>query len=205
MNSITIKLKGVKTLVFALLAIILIVNVSFAQNPGKRLRERFGNNDLKQERMEMKQERLGMKQERLRQQAGKNLTPGFGGGMQSRVWARALKLTDEQIMRMRQVMRASAENYLSLQRQMQQKRVQLEQATFSETLNEETLKQMAVELGKLEGQQVILRTRVQVQIRNILTAEQLKLYNELRFGTNSTGDFLEKENDAPQEQKNNNQ
>ncbi|KAF0247685.1 MAG: hypothetical protein FD167_2922 [bacterium] len=208
MTSITRTLKGVKRLIFALLAIVLMVNVILAQNPGKRLRERLGGgggNEMKQQRLEMRQERLGIKQERLRQRVGKNLNPGFGGGMQARVWARALKLTDEQIIRMRQVMRVSAENYLLTQKQVQEKRFQLEQATFSETLNEEVLKQIAIDLGKLEGQQILLRTKVQVQIRNILTSEQLKLYNELRFGLNPSGDFLEKENDAPAEQKNNNQ
>lgn len=199
MDSITTKNKIGKSFVFALLAIMLIASVSLAQNPGKRLRERFGEgNDLKQQR-------LDLKQQRLRQKMGKELNPGFGGGMQGRVWARALKLTDDQISRMRQVMRVSAENYLLIQRQAQEKRFQLERSTFSENINEETLKQMATELGKLEGQMVFLRTKVQLQIRNILTPEQLKIYNELRFGFEPENDLPEKGNTPPIEQKNNNQ
>lgn len=199
MNSVITKNKRVKGFILALLAIMLIANIGFAQNPGKRLRDRFGvGNDLKQQR-------LDLKQQRLRQKMGKELNPGFGGGMQGRVWARALKLTDDQIVKMRQVMRASAENYILLQRQALEKRFQLERSTFSEAINEETLRQMAVELGKLEGQMVFVRTRVQLQIRNILTPEQLKIYNELRFGFESEEDLPEKNNAPSPEQKNNNQ
>lgn len=198
MNSSTKKNKKIKSLFLAILTIILFANTGFAQNPGKRFRERLGNNEIKQQRLELKQERL-------RQKLGQGLNPGFGGGMQARVWARALKLTDEQIVRMRQIMRSSAENYISTQRQVQEKRLQLERATFSENINEEALKQMAIELGKLEGQMVFLRTRVQLQIRNILTPEQLKIYNELRFGFEPENDLQEKNSQPPVEQKNNNQ
>lgn len=146
-------------------------NVSFVQAQGRRLQQR--------------QERFAAKQERFSQKLGKRsgIENAFGGGAMMRVWARALKLNEEQIFRMRQIMRASGENYINLETQMRDKRAELDQAIFSENLNEEALKQMVGELAKLEGQSLAIRTRVQVQIRNVLTLEQLKLYNELRFGT----------------------
>lgn len=146
-------------------------NISFVQAQERRLQQR--------------QERFAAKQERFNQKLGKRsgIENAFGGGAMMRVWVRALKLNEEQIFRMRQIMRASGENYINLEAQIREKRAELDRAIFSENLNEEALKQMVGELAKLEGQSLAIRTRVQVQIRNVLTSEQLKLYNELRFGT----------------------
>jgi Spy/CpxP family protein refolding chaperone len=163
--------KKTPIIISLILLVSCLANVSFVQAQGRRLQKR--------------QERFAAKQERFNQKLGKRsgIENAFGGGAMMRVWARALKLNEEQIFRMRQIMRASGGNYINLEVQMRDKRAELDQAIFSENLNEEALKQMLGELTRLEGQALAIRTRVQVQIRNVLTPEQLKLYNELRFGT----------------------
>lgn len=190
MKSIYKITKHAKPLILILLLVFLLPNITLSQGLGKRLRQGFNDDEA---------------QEQLKQKLNKRANAGFGGGMQMRVWARALKLSEDQIRRMRQTMRASAENYISIERQAIEKRQQLERATFSESFNEENVKQLALEVAKLEGQMVVMRAKVQVQIRNILTQEQLKLYNELRFGigknTDQGGD-VEKQPEPSVEQKN---
>ncbi len=168
MKSICNSTKITKTLTSILLLMLLLPNIILAQGLGKRLNRGFEPDDIEQQQLKAK--------------INKRANAGFGGGIQMRVWARALKLTNEQLKRMRQTMRIAAENYISIEKQAIQKRQELERATFSENFNEESVKQMALDLAKLEGQIIVMRTKVQIQIRGILTSEQLKLYNELRFG-----------------------
>lgn len=115
----------------------------------------------------------------------KGLVKSLGGGGQMRVWARALKMTNSQVRQWRQIMRASVEQVFDVDDELRSKRKELELAIFSETLNEEQVKQLVSEIGKLESQKLMLKTKVKLRMRQVLTSEQLHTYNELRFGLNS--------------------
>jgi Spy/CpxP family protein refolding chaperone len=118
----------------------------------------------------------------------------FGNAVQMRVWARALKLTDEQIIRIRQINRRNANDLLDIEDQIRVKRQLLERTLYSNNFNEETIKQMASDIGKLQSQQIMLRIKIQLQIRQVLTPEQARIYSELRFGNrlgNNQDDLLE--------------
>lgn len=133
---------------------------------GKRFRDRTDAEDLP----------------RQRPNAARRMNNALGGGMQMRLWARVLKLNDEQIKRMRQIQRRSAPEYLSLEAQIREKRQSLERAIYNENFNAEETKQLAGELARLEGQRVLMKTRIQAEMRLVLTPEQIRIFKELRFG-----------------------
>jgi Spy/CpxP family protein refolding chaperone len=149
------------------------------------------------------QRREQKREERLRDRAeakpNQQMGNIFGGGIQARLWARLLKLSDDQIRRMQQLRRQSLSGYVDLESQIRQKRQGLERAIYSETYNEEEVKQLATELARLEGQRVLMRTRIQSQMRQMLTPEQVRTFNDLRFG--SMGNFpLDSKPDATTEE-----
>jgi Spy/CpxP family protein refolding chaperone len=141
---------------------------------------------LKQQNPAKQQRREEMREDRLRDRAEANprkqMGQIFGGGIQVRLWARLLKLNEDQIMRMSQLRRRSMDAYIDLETQIRQKRQALERAIFSESFNEEETKQLADELARLEGQRVMMRSRIQSQLRQMLTPDQIRTYNEIRFG-----------------------
>ena len=150
-------------LVICLLVILSLVLEGDATAQGRRLRKQLDNED-----------------------SPKGLVKSFGGGGgQMRVWARALKMTNGQVRQWRQIMRGSLEQVFDVDDQLRGKRRELELATFNETLKEEQVKQLVSDIGKLENQKLMLKTKVKLQMRQVLTTEQLHIYNELRFGINS--------------------
>lgn len=180
MNRIARAIPG--KIVLTLLAVILLLATGVtakAGQSGKRFRNRANadaNND------------------QLRPKAAKKQMQGaFGGGVQMRMWARLLKLSPEQIQRMRRLQRANAQGYLDIEAQIRNKRQDLELAIFSETLNEDSVRQLTNDLTRLETQRIVMRTRIQVQIRQVLTSDQLKTFNDVRFG--QLGDLLDMRED----------
>jgi len=165
------------TIAIFLLGFMAIGTVEASAAQGRRFKQ---PNPAQQQRREMKRE------ERLRDRAeakpNQQMGNIFGGGVQMRLWARLLKLSDDQIKRMQQLRRQSIDGYVDLESQIREKRQGLEKSIYSETYNEEEVKQLANELARMEGQRVLMRTRIQSQIRQILTPEQVRTFNDLRYG-----------------------
>ena len=184
------------TIALFLLGLMGLGAVEASAGQGRRFKQ---PNPAQQQRREMKRE------ERLRERAeakpNQQMGNVFGGGVQMRLWARLLKLSDEQIRRMQQLRRQSIDGYVDLESQIRQKRQNLEKSIYSETYNEEEVKQFATELARLEGQRVLMRTRIQTQIRQILTPEQVRTFNDLRYGPLSDFPIDSKPNPAAEENK----
>ncbi len=170
---------------FAVLPLLILSIPSLAQSgmvPTRR--------ELRNQRQVMKAER---REERMLQRADSGMQPnrqvaqamaGFFGGspLEARLWMRVLNVQGEQIRRMQALRRQASEQYLSLERSIRDRRMELDRAIYSESFKEEEVKRLAAELARLEGERVLMRTRIQTQMRMILTPEQLKTFRDLRFG-----------------------
>lgn len=113
-----------------------------------------------------------------------NQRPGldaiFRGFYESKLLIRALNLTPEQMGRMRAMQREVGPSLITAQRIIRQRRAALEDAIFNPEADEAAIEQLAKELAQAEGRALLIRTKMQFQIRQILTPEQLKTFNELR-------------------------
>lgn len=147
--------------------------------------------ELKNERQMMRAERREERMQRAddyrqpqpNRQMAQAMAGFFGSNpIEARLWMRILNLQGEQIRRMQMLRRQTSEQYLELERNIRDRRVELDRAIYSEPFNEEEVKRLAAELARLEGERVLMRTRIQAQMRLILTPEQLKTFRELRFG-----------------------
>ncbi len=161
-------MRGITTLVVIMFTL-LTVNSTFAQ--ARRLKQNEPRTPLATQEPPLRPNA-----------AAKRIDSILAGGFQARLLARVLKLTDEQVLRMRQIRRRSAEEYIVLEAQIRTKRNALDKAIFAPTFNEEEVRQLATELARMEGQRVIMKTRIQSQIRQILTPEQIRILSELRSG-----------------------
>jgi Spy/CpxP family protein refolding chaperone len=139
-----------------------------------------------QQRLDRLQRRQDRQERRLERQNEDGLggVGGFGGGLSMRAWVKLLKLNNEQLQRFQQIRRNSAMSYLQLQVQIRRKNQELQRTIYNETYNEEAIKQVAIELARLEGQRMLMRARIQTQIRQVLTTEQVRTLNDLRSGSN---------------------
>ncbi len=115
---------------------------------------------------------------------GQNQRPGldaiFRGFYESKLLIRALNLTPDQLGRIRAMQREFGPGLVAAQRIVRQRRVALEDAIFNPNSDEATIEQLAKELAQAEGGALMIRTKMQFQIRQILTPEQLKTFNDLR-------------------------
>jgi Spy/CpxP family protein refolding chaperone len=141
-----------------------------------------GGGQQRLDRLQRLQER---QERRLDRQNGNALAgfAGFGGGLPLRAWVKLLKINNEQLQRFQLIRRNSAMDYLRLQLQIRRKNQELQRTIYSETYNEEAIKQVATELARLEGQRMLMRARIQAQIRQVLTTEQVRALNDLRTGS----------------------
>jgi Spy/CpxP family protein refolding chaperone len=104
----------------------------------------------------------------------------FKNVYESRLIVRALGLTDDQLIRMRAVHRQFGPTLSGLRRDTQLRRVALDEAMFGADADAAQVDRLAKELSEAEARVLQMRTRMQFQIRQILTPEQLKTFNELR-------------------------
>lgn len=152
--------------------------------------------ELKQDRRMMRAERREERMQRaddFGRQPNRQVTQamaGFFGSnpMEARLWIYVLNLQGEQIRRMQGLRRQTSEQYLTLERNIRDRRIELDRIIYSEPFNEEEVKRLATELARLEGERVLMRTRIQTQMRLILTPEQLKTFRSLRFGNAAQGE-----------------
>ncbi|MCS6884156.1 MAG: Spy/CpxP family protein refolding chaperone [Acidobacteriota bacterium] len=148
---------------------------------------------MQQQRQERRQEREQQRQERLlmmerRPLVGDKLLaetigPLFGNSIiEARLWAHVLRIQPEQLLRIQALRSEIADQYLHLEANIREKRSALDRAIYADKLDEELIKQLAEELARLEGERVLIRTRIHSKIRQILTPEQIRIVRELRYG-----------------------
>ncbi|MBL8148398.1 MAG: hypothetical protein JNN15_00540 [Blastocatellia bacterium] len=191
--------KYIKTLTTSLILSLLFCGAEQAAAQNRRFKQSEAQAERQQKKLERRQEKL---QDRINsgeqpmrpQQIGRALDGMFGGGIEARLWVRTLNLTQDQIRKMIFIRRRSSDEYLSLEGQIREKRLALDMALYSDQMNEEEVKQLAVELSRLEGQRVLMKTKIQAQIRSLLTPDQLKIVREMRFGAGNSAP----KNETPQ-------
>ena len=106
--------------------------------------------------------------------------PEPGGLPASRLLARALGLTPEQVRRMQEVRRQESPAIQSAGRKVAVCRRRLNDAIYGLETSEALVEQRARELAAAEADLIQLRARLQYRIRTVLTDEQLRVFNELR-------------------------
>lgn len=99
---------------------------------------------------------------------------------ESRLLAAALGLTEDQQTRIRQVYRQHGLTMASAFKDMRARRFALDEALFSDEFNEATVNQRAKDLAEAQTQLLMIQTKVQSQLRQILTTDQLHKFMELR-------------------------
>jgi len=200
-NTTSLKRKSIS--IILPLCFVLSASAAIAAPQGRQFKDRaVGDQTQRQQPPPRQQLREERQRERMEGQFGRQIGEGFmGGGMQARLMARVLKLTPDQIKRMQQLRRRSIDEYVSLEEQIMTKRQSLEKAIYNETFNEEEVKQIAGELGRLEGQRILMRARIQSQIRLLLTPDQIRTINELRSGAIAMPQMDNKPEDEPEQNK----
>jgi len=81
-------------------------------------------------------------------------------------------LTEEQRTSMRETMEASRKEARPLEEKMRTARRDLQEAIHAEKVDEQLIREKAVEIGKLEGDLAVIRAKAMTQIRPSLTPEQ---------------------------------
>lgn len=99
---------------------------------------------------------------------------------EAKLLAAALGLTEDQQTRIRDVYRQYGPSMVNLLRDMRQKRLALDDALFNDEYNEGLVNQRAKEFVDAQSQVVLLQTKIQAQIRQILTTDQLHKFIDLR-------------------------
>ncbi len=99
---------------------------------------------------------------------------------ESRLLAAALGLTEDQQTRIRQVYRQHGLTMASAFKDMRARRIALDEALFSDEFNEAAVNQRAKDLAEAQTQLLMIQTKVQSQLRQILTNDQLHKFMELR-------------------------
>ncbi|OYT71939.1 MAG: hypothetical protein CFK52_06795 [Chloracidobacterium sp. CP2_5A] len=116
---------------------------------------------------------------------------------ESRLLARALQLTPDQMRRMREVRRQEAMAMQAARRKVADCRRLLNDAIYGEETSESIVEQRARELAAAEADLTQLRARMQYRVRAILTAEQVRAFNELRADPRRTLERRQTERAAP--------
>ncbi len=107
-----------------------------------------------------------------------------GAGRQGRRTGNALmkrlNLTPEQRVSLREIRRQSEPEARELTRRVRQARRALDEAIYADTLDEALVEQRARELSAAQAALTGLRASTELKVRRVLTAEQLRLFRDLR-------------------------
>ncbi|MBX7218889.1 MAG: periplasmic heavy metal sensor [Blastocatellia bacterium] len=99
---------------------------------------------------------------------------------EARLLVAALGLSPDQMARIQNVYRQYGQTMVIAARDMRLKRIELDEALFSDDFSEATVTQRAKEFAEAQNQVVMLQTKIQSQIRQILTTEQVHRFLDLR-------------------------
>jgi Spy/CpxP family protein refolding chaperone len=92
---------------------------------------------------------------------------------------RQIGLTSQQQMRLMEIRRSREDELISAGRRVRQARRALEQAIMSEHYDEALIRRRAEELAAAQAESIKLQAQVRAEVRKVLTADQVRRYNEL--------------------------
>src|SRR3989440_8445062 len=91
-----------------------------------------------------------------------------------------LNLSQEQIGQMRAIQGESVPQAQALTRRLNQARRALDEAIYSDTLDESLIEQRARDVAEAQAALVRLRAQTELRVRRVLTPEQLQTFRDLR-------------------------
>ena len=107
--------------------------------------------------------------------------PPPGGPILNRLAViRRLNPSEDQWTRIRDIRRRYAPQMKKAQEELQDSRDALRQATYGETLDQKLIEQRIREFLEKQGQLIRLETQLEVEFRQVLTAEQLTKFREIQ-------------------------
>lgn len=101
------------------------------------------------------------------------------GGPENSLLSR-LNLSPEQMSRLREIRRQSEPEARALGRRLNLARRALDEAIYSDTLNETLVEERAREVADAQSALIRLRSQTELKVRGVLTPEQLQSFRELR-------------------------
>lgn len=90
----------------------------------------------------------------------------------------ALALTPDQQLRMREIRRRHEDDAIVVGRRLRQARQALDRALFSEAYSEAQIRQLTEELVTAQSDQIRLQSRLNTEIRQVMTGEQLRRFRQ---------------------------
>jgi Spy/CpxP family protein refolding chaperone len=93
---------------------------------------------------------------------------------------RQLNLTNEQKQEIHRIRKASAENWRNTDNERKRAQIALDEAIYADTVDQNLVEQRARELGRLKGEVTRMQAMIELQIRKVLTTEQLNIMRNLR-------------------------
>lgn len=112
----------------------------------------------------------------LTAQAAQDNAAGPIARLRQRSWANAkakLGLTDDQVTQIKTVLRSEKDSLIALAKKQREARVLLREVIKKDGATEADLRAAAANLGAAEGDMAVLKAKLYVRIRPILTQEQL--------------------------------
>lgn len=95
-------------------------------------------------------------------------------------WKEQLKLTPDQLDKIRAITEQNRTEAQAINRHVNQARRSLDEAIYSDNVNEAEIEQRARELAEAQAAQVRMRALTELSIRRVLTPEQLSTFREIR-------------------------
>ncbi len=106
--------------------------------------------------------------------------PAQGGDASAANLLLQLNLKPEQIEQMKEIRRQSAHEVQTLTQRRRQARRALDEALYSNALDDATIDQRTRELAESQAALVRLEAQTQLRIRRVLTPDQLQMFRDLR-------------------------
>jgi Spy/CpxP family protein refolding chaperone len=92
-----------------------------------------------------------------------------------------LNLNPEQIRQIRQIRRRSAEDFRNARERMKSAQVALDEAIYADSVDEGDIEAKARAFASAQADMARLRALTELQIRRVLTPDQLKTFREIRI------------------------
>lgn len=103
-----------------------------------------------------------------------------GRGNRDANWANALGLTPDQVARIRAIRQQNRFEWQAARQRVNQAQRALDQAIYSDDVNEAVIEQRAREVAEAQAIEVRLRAQMELSIRRVLTPEQLNTFRMVR-------------------------
>lgn len=107
--------------------------------------------------------------------------PGPQQGDREPNWKDQLSLTDEQMGKIRAIREQNRVDGQTIRRRVNMAQRALDQAIYSDTVNEGEIELRARELAAAQAAEVRLRAMTELNIRRVLTPEQLNIFRAIRL------------------------